>query len=170
VGLAFVKCLSLLGAHPVIALDIIEEKLEDARKNGADAVFSSKDPDCERKVRELCPEGARFVVDAVGVSDIINAAMPLLCDQGKICCYGISANLSMHIDWSRAPYNWQLQFQQFPSKAEEGAAHNQVLNWLKAGAVRLKDYISDVFEFKDILIAFDKLEKKQIAKKCIIRY
>ena len=170
VGLTFIKFMSLLGVHPIIALDIIDDKLEDAKKLGADYVFNSKDPDYEMKIREICPEGVKFVLDAVGVSQIINMAMPLLYDQGKICCYGISANLSYEIDWSRAPYNWQLQFQQFPSKVEEGQAHNQVMNWLKAGVIDLKDYISDRFDFADILEAFEKLEARQIAKKCIIRY
>jgi len=170
VGLTFVRFLSLLGAHPIIALDIVEEKLALAKSLGADHAFNSKDPEYAKRVREICPEGVKFVLDAVGVSAIINMAMPLLYDQGKICCYGISPNLSAEIDWSQAPYNWQLQFQQFPSKVEEGAAHNQVMNWLKAGVIDLKDYISDYFDFKDILLAFDKLEKRQIAKKCIIRY
>ena len=170
VGLTFIKFLSLLGAHPIIALDIIDEKLEDAKSKGADYAFNSKDPAYKEKIREICPDGVKFVLDAVGVSAIINMAMPLLYDQGKICCYGISPNLSMEINWAEAPYNWQLQFQQFPSKVEEGEAHNQVMNWLKAGVIDLKDYISDYFDFKEILAAFEKLEKKQIAKKCIIRY
>ena len=170
VGLTFIKFLSLLGAHPIIALDIIDEKLHDAKKNGADYAFNSKDPAYKDKIREICPDGVKFVLDAVGVSAIINMAMPLLYDQGKICCYGISPNLSMEINWADAPYNWQLQFQQFPSKVEEGEAHNQVMNWLKAGVINLKDYISDYFDFENILAAFEKLEKKQIAKKCIIRY
>lgn len=170
VGLTFIKFMSLLGVHPIIALDIVEEKLESAKEMGADYIFSSKDPNYTAKIQELLPDGAKFVLDAVGVCAIINLAMPLLGDQGKICCYGISANLSMELDWSSAPYNWQLQFQQFPSKVEEGEAHHQVMNWLKAGVIDLKDYISDVFDFENILEAFEKLEKREITKKCIIRY
>ncbi len=170
VGLTFVKFLSLLGAHPIVALDIVEEKLESAKRMGADFVLNSGAPDYAERLRKLLPGGAKFVLDAVGVSAIINMAMPLLADQGKICCYGISPNLSMELNWAAAPYNWQLQFQQFPSKVEEGEAHNQVMNWLKAGVIDLKEYISDIFDFEDILQAFDKLEKRQIAKKCIIRY
>ena len=37
----------------------------------------------------------------------------------------------------------QFQFQQFPSKVEEGIATNQILAWLKTGVIDLKDYISD---------------------------
>lgn len=170
VGLTFIKFMSLLGVHPIIAMDIVPEKLEVARKMGATHVFNSGDPSYRDAIRNICPDGVKYVLDAVGVSAIINMAMPLLCDQGKICCYGISPNLSAEIDWSEAPYNWQLQFQQFPSKVEEGLAHNQIMNWLKAGVIDLKDYISDYFDFADILAAFDKLEKRQISKKGIVRY
>jgi L-iditol 2-dehydrogenase len=170
VGLTFIKFMSLLGVHPIIALDIIDEKLNTALSLGADYAISSNDPGMRDRIRAICPDGVGFVLDAVGISAIINMAMPLLRDQGKICCYGISPNLKAEIDWSQAPYNWQLQFQQFPSKVEEGEAHNQIMNWLKAGVIHLKDYISDVYDFEHILDAFDQLEKRQIARKCVIRY
>ena len=91
-------------------------------------------------------------------------------DRGKICCYGISPNMQTKIDWSPAPYNWQLLFQQLPSKYEEGQANEQVLDWLKHGKISLDDFVSDVVDFENILEAFEKLEKKQISKKCIIKY
>ena len=116
------------------------------------------------------PDGVKYVLDAVGISQIINQAMPIIADQGKICCYGISSNLNMNLDWSQAPYNWQLHFQQFPSKYEESLVHNQIIAWIKGGLIDLNDFISDIFHFDNILKAFDKLEKKEIAKKCIIRY
>jgi threonine dehydrogenase-like Zn-dependent dehydrogenase len=137
---------------------------------GADYTFDSRSENLVEKVRSVCPNGVRYVLDAVGITAIINQAMPLLADQGKICCYGISPNQKAEIDWSLAPYNWQLQFQQFPSKQEEFEAHNQVMAWIKAGIIDLKDFISDVIPFEDILTAFDKLDKRQIQKKCIIRY
>lgn len=170
VGLTFIKIMSLLGVHPIIALDIVPEKMEVAKQMGANYVFNSGDDAFKAEIRKICPDGVKYVLDAVGISAIINTAMSMLCDQGKICCYGISANLSAEINWADAPYNWQLQFQQLPSKVEEGQAHNQVMNWIKAGAIDLKDYISDYFEFDDILSAFEILEKRQIAKKGIVRY
>ena len=113
VGLTFIRFMSLLGVHPIIAFDIIPEKLEEAKRVGADY-------------------------------------------------------LNMQLDWSKAPYNWTLQFQQFPSKKEEGEATNQIIAWLRCGAITLKDYISDYFRFEDVLEAFEKLEKKEIAKKGIV--
>jgi len=170
VGLTFIKFMSLLGVGKIIALDIIPEKLEDAKQRGADYTLNSKDADVVAKVKQICPDGVDYVLDAVGVSQIMNQAMPLLKDQGKICCYGISANTKFELDWTDAPYNWQLQFQQFPSKIEEGEADKQVLTWLRHGVIDIDDYISDIVEFDHILDAFEMLEQKKIAKKCIIKY
>lgn len=170
VGLTFIKFMSLLGVGKIIALDVVPEKLRDAEARGADYTLDANDPDIVAKVKEICPDGVGYVLDAVGISQIMNQAMPLLKDQGKICCYGISSNTKFELDWTDAPYNWQLQFQQFPSKIEEGEANKQILTWLKQGVIDIDDYISDIVEFKDILSAFERLEKKQIAKKCIIKY
>ena len=170
VGTTFIQLMSLLGVHPIIAVDVVAEKLEHAKAVGADYTLLNDAATLADAVCAHCPDGAQFVLDAVGISALINQAMPLLADQGKICCYGISANLSETIDWTDAPYNWGLQFQQFPSKIEEGLAYPQILEWLETGAIRLQDYISDYFEFEDILTAFEKLEKRQIAGKGIVRY
>ncbi len=170
VGLTFLKFLKLIGVEMVIAFDLIEEKLKKAKELGADYTFNSKDNNVKDIVRSLCPGGADFVLDAVGVLSIINQAMELIKDGGKISCYGISPELSARIDWSRAPYNWQLHFQQFPSKKEEGACNEQIIKWIREGKICLKDFISDTFSFAQFREAFDRLEKKEIAKKGIILF
>jgi L-iditol 2-dehydrogenase len=170
VGLTFIKIMRLLGVKRIVAFDIIPKKLRDAQNMGADYAFNSKEVDYLAACRDVFPDGVAYVIDAVGSSDIINQAMPLLTDQGKICCYGISANLSAQIDWAQAPYNWQLQFQQFPSKVEEGLAHDQIIKWLEAGMIDLKSFISDYFHFEHILTAFEQLENRGISKKGIVVY
>ncbi|MCI9298226.1 MAG: zinc-binding dehydrogenase [Lachnospiraceae bacterium] len=168
VGQTFIRFLKLLGVKELIAFDVVEEKLADALEKGADHAFNSTACDVRKEVRGICPEGVDYVLDAVGITAIINQGMELIRDGGKICCYGISPKNSAEIDWSGAPYNWTLQFQQFPSKAEEGACTEQIYGWIKDGTIDLKDYISDYFAFDDILTAFEKLEKRRISKKGIV--
>lgn len=168
VGLTFIRFMSLLGVHPIIAFDVKKEKIQEALDMGADYAFNSKESDPKTEIRKICPKGVQYVLDAVGMLSLINQSMEFICDQGKICCYGISPNTSMEIDWSKAPYNWQLQFQQFPSKVEEGEVNNQVMAWIRTGVIDLKDYISDYFKWEDVLVAFEKLEKREIPKKGIV--
>lgn len=170
VGLTFVKFLKLLGAGPIIAIDRHTEKLQNALKKGADFALHAKECDVKEAVRGICPEGVSYVIDAIGNSDVINAAMELICDRGNICCYGISANCQMQLDWSKAPYNWNLIFQQFPSKAEEGAVNEQILSWIREGVIDLKEYISDYVPFEEVVEGFEKLADKKISKKAIVVY
>lgn len=170
VGLTFIKFMSILGVNPIIAFDVVDDKVQEALAKGANYAFNSRTCDPKEEIRKICPDGVQFVLDAVGMLPLINQAMEFICDQGKICCYGISPDCNMQLDWSKAPYNWQLQFQQFPSKVEEGEANAQVISWIHAGIIDLKDYISDYFTFDQILEAFEKLEQRKIAKKGIIVY
>jgi threonine dehydrogenase-like Zn-dependent dehydrogenase len=96
--------------------------------------------------------------------------MELVKYNGKICCYGISPKLDMQLDWSKAPYNWTLQFNQWPLKIEEAEAHNQVINWIRAGIINPMDFISDIIDFENILDAFKMVEEKRAKKKIIIKF
>lgn len=168
VGMTFIKFMSLLGIGPIIAFDVMEEKMQQALVNGADYAFNSKIDDAKACIRGICPDGVQFVLDAVGMTALINQSMELLCDTGKMCCYGIAPVCEMNLDWSKAPYNWQLQFQQFPSKKEEGECTEQIMQWLREGTIELKDYISDYFRWDEVLDAFEKLERREIKKKGIV--
>jgi threonine dehydrogenase-like Zn-dependent dehydrogenase len=171
VGLCFTKFSKLLGLKTVITADIDDEKTAFAKKMGADFVFNSKTVDVNSEVKKLFSQGIDYVVDAVGINSLINQAMELIKYNGKICCYGISPRLGMELDWSKAPYNWSLQFVQWPSKKEEAEAHTQVMAWINLGLLKPADFISDVFDFEHILDAFKLVEeRKSSTKKIVIKY
>ncbi len=171
VGLCFTKFSKLLGLKTVVTVDIVDEKLKTAKEMGADIVWNSTKCDVSKELKKLFPEGVDFVVDAVGINQIINQAMGLVKNNGKICGYGISPKLGMELDWSKAPYNWNLSFVQWPSKKEEGEAHSQIMAWINQGVLDPYDFISDVFPFEQILDAFKLVnERKSKTKKIIIKY
>ncbi len=170
VGLCFTKFAKLMGLGPVIVFDIIDEKLQEAAAMGADYVFNSLRVNVKEEVGKICGEGADFVVDAVGVNQLINQAMELIKYNGKICGYGISPKLSMELDWSKAPYNWSLQFLQWPSKLEESEAHTQIISWIRMGVINPDDFISDIIEFDNILEAFKMVEDRKAKKKIVIKF
>ncbi len=169
VGLSFIRFAKILGMGPVIACDIQDEKFEPARMIGADYAFNNKNADVKKEILKICPDGVDYVVDAVGCTDIINQAMELIKFNGKICVYGISANLYMQLDWSKAPYNWDLQFIQWPIQQEEAAALNQIVNWIKYGMLKSEDFISHVIEFDQIIDAFNLITQGK-ARKIIIKF
>ena len=171
VGLCFTKFSKLLGLKTVITTDIDDEKTAFAKSMGADYVFNGKTTDIIREIKKMFPDGIDYVVDAVGVNELINQAMEMIRYNGKICCYGISPKLDMRLDWSKAPYNWTIQFNQWPSKKEEADAHAQVMAWINLGVLKPKDFISDVFDFENIIDAFKLVEeRKSTTKKIVVKY
>jgi threonine dehydrogenase-like Zn-dependent dehydrogenase len=170
VGLCFIKFTKLLGLGPVIAVDISDDKQSEAARAGADHFINSSKTDAVEAIKKICPGGADHVLDAVGINQLIITAMDIIKDDGQICTYGISPNCQMHLDWSSAPYNWRLRFLQFPKKEGEGAAHEQIINWIRAGVIRPDEFISHVFPFEQIHDAINLVESKSGFKKIIIKY
>ncbi|MGA8112184.1 MAG: zinc-dependent alcohol dehydrogenase family protein [Actinocatenispora sp.] len=73
VGLSAVMGARLAGAYPIVAVDRIAEKLEQATQLGASHVLLSDD-DTEASIRELTHGGAEFTFEAVGNSAVLRSA------------------------------------------------------------------------------------------------
>lgn len=170
VATTFIKLMSLMGIKSIIGIARSEAKKNLLLESGATTALNSRECDVTQEVRKLYPDGVKYVLDAVGSTDIMNQAMALLADRGEILCYGVPRSNQMQLDWSKAPYNWKINFQQMPSKLEESEAFDQILQWVRSGELNLKDFISDYFKFEDILEAFDKYANHQVSKKAIITY
>ncbi|MEG2097736.1 MAG: zinc-binding dehydrogenase, partial [Pseudoflavonifractor sp.] len=170
VGLTYMKFMSLLGVQNLIACDIIPEKLAQAKDHGATYLINSKEQDVSAEVHKLFPQGVDFVLDAAGFPAIVNQGMGLIKDRGSVLCYGVPEKEEITIDFSKADYNWRVIYQQMPRKREEGEANEQVLAWLRSGELKLKDFISDYFDFSDSVAAYEKLLDKKIMKKGIIKF
>lgn len=168
VGLCFTQFCKLLGMRTVISTDILDAKVKEAKRLGADYALNSRNCDVNAEVQRLIPEGLDNVVDAVGINSLLNQAMGLIRYNGKICGYGISPKLGMELDWSRAPYNWNLSFVQWPSKREEAEAHAQIMAWINADVLKPKDFISHTFQFEDVVEAFALVERHEPETKKIV--
>ena len=170
VGQTYIRFLSLLGVKDLVACDIIPEKLEAARRNGASCTINSRESDPTVEVRKRFPEGVDFVLDAAGFPAIVNQGMTMIRDRGTVLCYGVPEKEEITLDFSRCDYNWRVIYQQMPRKREEGAAHEQVMQWIRSGQLVLKDFISDYFDFDDAVDAYHKLLDRKILKKGIVRF
>lgn len=169
VGLCFIKFLKEINCT-VISIDITDQKVERAKAFGADYVLNSASGDVVPFVRDLFPDGVQVVIDAVGVNALINQAMHLIANHGKICSYGISAKLDMNIDWSAAPYNWSVNFVQFPEKKEEAAMQDEVMRMIQSGSLVPRDFISLVLPLARIGEAFELVERRQTDLKTVIQF
>ncbi|MCQ8782816.1 zinc-binding dehydrogenase [Mangrovibrevibacter kandeliae] len=86
VGLNMVQCASLTGAYPVVAVDLVEAKLEMAKRFGATHVFNpTTTPDIAAAIRDIVGAGgADKVIETTGVKQVIETAYEVT--QGKGTC------------------------------------------------------------------------------------
>ena len=96
--------------------------------------------------------------------------MGMIKDRGAVLCYGVPEKEEITIDFSKADYNWRVIYQQMPRKREEGAAHEQVMQWMAEGKLNIKDFISDYYDFADSVKAYEDLLARKILKKGIIKF
>jgi aryl-alcohol dehydrogenase len=67
VGQSAVMAAKLSGAYPIVAVDIVEERLALARELGASHVFNAHNDDVVAEVMRLVPRGLEYVFDTTGL-------------------------------------------------------------------------------------------------------
>ena len=75
------------GAHAII-VDIVQERLDFAKKMGVEYALNCKDADVVEKVREITGEGAQLVMECSGASILIRQSLDMVCHAGRITFTG----------------------------------------------------------------------------------
>lgn len=91
VGLAALFAAKAEGVEKVIAVDIVDEKLELAKSLGATHAINTKNvPDLESALRDLFPAGVDRVLDTTGVRVVQQACLNALAHEGALAFVGVS--------------------------------------------------------------------------------
>ena len=90
VGLNCVQGAALAGALPLVAIDVADDKLEQARAFGATDAINASDEDIAAKARALNGgRGFDVAMTAVGNARAIERALPLLAPNGMLVVVGM---------------------------------------------------------------------------------
>ena len=142
----------MVSAHPVIAIDIVDSKLDKARQFGADHVFNSnKTSDLEAVIRRIVgAEGADVVIESTGNSGVIEQAYRLTHPDGKTILVGVPKKGD-----HASIYTLPLHFGKVLKGSHGGSAmpHVDIPNYLRlvqAGKMNLEGLISHEFKLDDI--------------------
>ncbi len=92
VGLNAIQGARIAGARRIVAVDITEEKLADARAFGATDSILASEPKPWRQLREIIGRGADAVLVTVGAIPAYDTAPRYLAPGGKVVMVGMPAN------------------------------------------------------------------------------
>jgi len=90
VGLAIVMGLRLVGAHPIVAVDLSQDRLEMARSLGATHTVLGNETDLATAVNDITG-GARFAFEAIGNTSLIEQLPGLVGQGGTVVLVGLTA-------------------------------------------------------------------------------
>jgi S-(hydroxymethyl)glutathione dehydrogenase / alcohol dehydrogenase len=82
VGLCAVAGAHLAGAQPIIAIDLSAERLEVARRMGANHVISAAEQDPVAALQKRCPGGVDFAIEVTGRPEVMVQALSAIRPQG----------------------------------------------------------------------------------------
>ncbi|MGH9955164.1 MAG: zinc-binding dehydrogenase, partial [Nitrososphaera sp.] len=89
-GLMAVQIAKAATNSNVIAIDIDDEKLEEAQKNGADEVINSKTSDAIKRIKDITGgQGAEAIIDFVNNEKTASDATKMLRKRGKLIMVGL---------------------------------------------------------------------------------
>jgi Zn-dependent alcohol dehydrogenase len=91
VGLAAIMGATLIGAHPVIAIDLDPVKLELAHHVGATHVVDAREEGVVDRVLEISGDGVPWVIEAVGRPETMRQAVECLRPAGTLVAIGLSS-------------------------------------------------------------------------------
>ncbi|MBV9617032.1 MAG: zinc-dependent alcohol dehydrogenase family protein [Ktedonobacteraceae bacterium] len=89
VGLSTIMGAKLVGAEPIIAVDLNESRLELAKQLGADFVINAGDSNPTSAVRDLTHGGAEYAFEAVGNTQVLAQAFGATRTGGKTIAIGL---------------------------------------------------------------------------------
>ncbi len=89
IGLNVIQGGGLVGAHPIVAVDVLPNKLDYARRLGATHAVDATEIDPVEAIREITRRGADFTFVAVGNTKAINQAWDALAPGGTCVLIGL---------------------------------------------------------------------------------
>ena len=169
VGLNIIQGAALTSAYPVIGVDLYDNKLEMARRFGATHVINSKQSNVESEIKDILgTQGADVCVDNTGNTQVINTAYKLTQPKGRTILVGVTKrndNISI--------YSLPLHFGKTITGSHGGDTDPTLdipryIRLYQAGILKLKELITDRFPLNEINVAIGKMNKGEIAGRCLI--
>jgi Zn-dependent alcohol dehydrogenase len=92
VGLSSVMGAALVGAHPLIVVDVDEEKLDLARELGATHTVNAREDDVVGRVLEITGgAGVPWAIEAIGRAQTLQQALTCVAPGGTLVAVGLGA-------------------------------------------------------------------------------
>jgi len=157
VGMFVIQLLKIKGCKNVIALDPEVDRLEKAKRLGANYVFTPTDPILSTEINRLTGgRGADVALEVVGITETIKMGIDLMRKGGAMTIIGnVSPNVEMPL---QAIVTRQLRIQ---GSCAINGEYPEILSLISSGALNVNAILSAEVPLSEGVVWFDRLYNKE---------
>jgi S-(hydroxymethyl)glutathione dehydrogenase/alcohol dehydrogenase len=170
VGLNVIQGARFVGAYPIIAVDILDSKLETAKTFGAThTVNAKKVKDAVAEVKKLTyGRGADFVIEASAGIEILRQAWLMSQPAGTVCVIGHGTGEKMEA-WTPVEFCSGRTL----TGSAMGAVRSRldiprIIELYQAGRLKLDELVSGHYRFDQINKAIQSMEKGDVIRNVLM--
>lgn len=171
IGLNIIQAASLVSGHPIIAVDLYDNRLELAKQMGADYVINSAAENPFVRIAEiLVGRGLDVFIDNTGNPKIIEQGYELTRSGGRVILVGVPRKGDcIHI------YSLPLHFGKILTGSHGGEAepHKDIKRYLSsyhANRFDLRSLITEKLELSEINSAISNIKSGKTAGRCLLEF
>jgi len=170
IGLNVVQGAAIAAAHPIVAVDTLDARLDDATAMGATAGVRADAPDAVETIMSLTGGGADYVFVAIGAGQALETGWLTLAPGGTLVMLGIMSD-GTRIDLSEP--NRLMGKEQRLIGSRYGSARPMVdfprlVDLYLAGHLKIDELITRRFGLPEINEAHDALAKGEVARALLV--
>ena len=164
VGLFHDFMLRRLGAHRIIGIEPVPERLAAGRAMGLDEAVDVSGRRATEAVMDLTGgEGADLVIEAVGSVETLNQTLQLAKPLGRIAVFGLPPTMEP------VPFDWDTFFRKrldmhtvFGAQDEPGLPAFQIaVDYIARGDIDMAPFVTHTFPIDSVQEAFDLAHSKE---------
>ncbi len=169
VGLNVIQTVALSGAAMVIAVDLLERKLQFAKQFGATHVVNASGGDAVKQVRALTGErGVDYAFEVIGLPVTMRQAFDVLAKCGTAVIVGIGptqAEVSIPV----IPLTWEDRaiIGSLYGSARPRIDLPKLIDLYRAGKLKLDELLTRTYPLEQINEAYDALERGEVARSVV---
>lgn len=157
IGLGILQANKIAGAIETIVIDVVDYRLDYAKKLGAKVIINSKNEDPVKRVMESTDNnGVDVAFEAVGIQLTVQQALAMTKTGGKVIVAGMMAEM-MEIDM----LNTVAKEKEIKGTyGYTSSDYSTALTLLIEGVAEVKSMVTHVYTLEEVSKAFDLLHEK----------
>jgi Zn-dependent alcohol dehydrogenase len=170
VGLNIVQAAALVGAYPVIAVDLFDNRLALAKEMGATHLINAKTQDAKAEIEKIIGvQGVDNFIDNTGQPTIIEMGYAITKPQGRVTLVGVPRKgNSINI------YSLPLHFGKGLAGSHGGEAIPNLdipryQNLFRANRIKLRELLTERLPLNDINTAIENMRSGKTSGRCLIK-